>query len=428
MFPSVRGSRNVVSYAEHIKNAWMVDKIKTTNFIIYLLVNRSPLLIECMSWLLENDIESFEFMLEIMYSMKKWKIFFDILFEFRSKEVKDERVTKMNLKMMPILSRRISKDVIKKSKGMRISSISDFLPKERSKYDNDTHFIQNFMSVFSTNEGKKREIYRKTIYPLKKYANRTSRWEKKDRLKHLNGKDIQRSKYIGELYNIGANTETLLPHEIVKEYVDTPYEKSYKNVNIGIERQWKTLLSLCSETVKNAIVISDISESMRTGDRYTSPINISVGFGILLAEMNKSLFSRQLVILSKYPWTYNIPQDSLADKVRYLFKINHTMYNDVEATLDFVSFKLKNMYYSKNIPSFICIISDSDYKNVNFKKYQHLPRIVLWNVLSDAEPIVFERHLVRLSGSGLLPMKFLLNGVIFNPENIIEEIVKNPFI
>ncbi|MCK4968779.1 MAG: DUF2828 family protein [Candidatus Aenigmarchaeota archaeon] len=344
-------------------------------------------------WLFSVDKKYFAKFIDVYIYLQKWREMFALMDDF------PQYTATLAKKIEIIIAKNANNanDVndANDAKNAKVKNIFKYFPKERSSFDRRTHFIKYLCSGSIT-----RKYYRTKILPKRKLY---------ERPKNI----IRSSKNIN------------IPSDIVKTYVELNEDNtSHHFRNEAIESQWNALLE--HYKIGNAIVVSDISANMRETNECFSPINISVGFGLLFAQLNNSMFANQLIISSKYTWIYHL-QGDLMSNVENLFKHNSTTYDDLMATLNFISEKIASNFRPMLKPSSICIITNKTYDDVNFAKFTNLPPIILWNVHSDKYPISFGRNVIKINGVSLIPIEILLSGCDFSIKNIMRLIVKYPF-
>ena len=228
------------------------------------------------------------------------------------------------------------------------------------------------------------------------------------------------------------NASQIFPHDLVKIYLS-----SYVNIDRVAEAQWNEIVTSVKKlgTFDKALVISDVSGSM-TG----TPMEVSIGLGILIANITKEPFNNCLLTFSENPIFHIIPKTaiSLKDKVDSVSKMGWGMTTNLTKVFDLILDRAINFKLKENdMPEKLYIISDmqfnqaSNNNQTNFEyintKYKNAgyerPKLIFWNVRSNTTqdfPVDSSTLDVALI-SGFSPsiLKSVLNGKDFTPYGIL---------
>ena len=166
-------------------------------------------------------------------------------------------------------------------------------------------------------------------------------------------------KYQAYLKNVADNKikmkiTGLLPHEIIKKYLDIKTKSHEMNkIDETLELEWKAFLNTFENKEFEAIIpIVDISGSMFNSSFQVKPIYVSIALGLLLAHINKDFLHNKVITFSKDPSFFTIEGETLSEK------INSIMSSPFGLNTDFI--KVANMIIENNLTSYKKIICFTD--------------------------------------------------------------------
>jgi hypothetical protein len=223
------------------------------------------------------------------------------------------------------------------------------------------------------------------------------------------------------------NSSVLYPHEIVSKFLNNYYIKGDEARTL--EAQWKALPNWLADNDKIILPICDVSGSMEG-----TPLEVSVGLGIYIAERNKGMFQNYFMTFSTNPKLQLLKGNTLQEKVSNLNNAEWNMNTNLQAAFDTIlTAGIRNKVDESEMPKVILIISDMEFdiatpSDTNYeaieKKYNasgyELPKIVFWNVnarTKNNSPVVKNTARTSLiSGFSASILKPLLsgNGVMYN--------------
>lgn len=223
------------------------------------------------------------------------------------------------------------------------------------------------------------------------------------------------------------NASVLYPYEIVRKVYH-----SYSDTS-AYEAMWQNLKNYRCDG--NAIVVTDVSGSM-TCDNYM-PISVAISLAIYFAERNHGAFKGQMITFSNRPEFFEIPEGSLAGKIRRVASAPWGGNTDLNRVFDIILSRcVANHVPAEDMPKTIYIVSDMEFDScANLTNYEKIkaqyaaagydcPNIVFWKVndhgstpvrfndkgvalVSGCSPSVFELAV----SEELDPVKFMLNAV-----------------
>ena len=223
------------------------------------------------------------------------------------------------------------------------------------------------------------------------------------------------------------NASVLYPYEIVRKVYH-----SYSDTS-AYEAMWQNLKNYRCDG--NAIVVTDVSGSM-TWDNYM-PISVAISLAIYFAERNHGAFKGQMITFSSRPEFFEIPEGSLASKIRRVASAPWGGNTDLNRVFDIMLSRcVANHVPAEDMPKTIYVVSDMEFDScANLTNYEKIkaqyaaagydcPNIVFWKVndhgstpvrfndkgvalVSGCSPSVFELAV----SEELDPVKFMLNAV-----------------
>lgn len=264
-----------------------------------------------------------------------------------------------------------------------------------------------------------------------------------------------------------VNGKCIMPHELVRKYLDTNTMKKKKNIELNpiVEAQFKLLcedlkkkIEQRSEGASNesTIVVCDVSGSMYSGDKSTRPIDVSIALTILFSLCNEGYYHRKALTFSSRPSLVNIEGDTLFEMVNSLKHIEWGMTTNLVRTMNVLFDVVKGD--PENSPKRVIIITDGQFDKMSDTMYSttlekiqklyegyNIPEIVFWNVngkYSDFATDKDEDGIAMISGFSPDIIKYLTNdekGYVeidsdgeevkrkpLTPSEVVERIVNDP--
>jgi hypothetical protein len=219
----------------------------------------------------------------------------------------------------------------------------------------------------------------------------------------------------------------LLPHEIIKSYMDNrlTYDET-------IENEWNAFVNLFeNKEFEGIIPIVDVSGSMFDSTFKVKPIYVSLALGLLLSHINKDYLHNKVITFSNNPQFFNITGTSLCDRLKSLMRC------DFGLNTDFL--KVADLLIENNLVSYKKIIcftdmqfdksSDDDMKTIHEKfikkftdKNLNVPELIYWNLNGTYNNIPIDNTYQNTSIiSGFSEQ--LLNIILDNTDKITPEIL-----
>jgi hypothetical protein len=241
--------------------------------------------------------------------------------------------------------------------------------------------------------------------------------------------------YVESLSDPEANTKVnagaIFPHTCVAPFTIN-YWLRENNLTASekklLEEQWKALPDYMEGSeVKSILPLVDVSGSMYGPDE-SSPINVAIGLGMYLAERNKGSFKDVICTFSHNPDLFQIPEGSLAQKVRAVAKTKWGLNTDFNKVFSLIlDTAIRDNLDQEDLPSTVLVLSDMEFdccgsRKTNFESIKAMyaehgyamPKIVFWNIESRnrATPVRFnESGTALISGFSPAIMKSVLQGV-----------------
>ncbi len=319
--------------------------------------------------------------------------------------------------LISIMGKQLKKDHMKMSTSENVSLCAKWAPTENDSMDKNYNTVKNLCNVMSINKASYRKIY---TSPLRNYLKVTETlicrkdWEKInfDNVPYLAMKNLKKvfEKHTPQTWYKWKNksfskrkkrSQQTLPHDIIS--VIAVKGRS----DIVCQSKWEEIEEYARTTgvFSHTLIIVDVSMSMKewkNSKKYNftfTPLDISIGFGILAAASNsmRGDFSNSIVTFSNRPSFVKLSSKDLYE--RYLTLKNSNWAGKIDLTVIFslILEKSQNkLLVAKDIPKRLLIISDMDFKkagctNVDFcsidLQYKNAgysrPTIVFWNICSD---------------------------------------------
>ena len=232
------------------------------------------------------------------------------------------------------------------------------------------------------------------------------------------------------------NASTLYPYDLVRLFLTDQYDGSET-----LDAQWAALPNYLPDDFGNAIVVADVSGSMKSSNYL--PLASSIGLAMYFSERNKGIFKNSFITFSEEPSIIKIQGRALGDKIRAIDKADWDMNTNLQAVFDLIlNTAVSNHLDISEMPTKIFIISDMEFDSAveggsNFtnidRKYRaagyHRPTLIFWNVnaTSTMAPVTkSESGVVLVSGQSPVIFKAVLNNQEITPYDSMMEILHNP--
>ncbi len=307
--------------------------------------------------------------------------------------------TPLEVDVLDLIKNQLDIDIQRYKNNLQISLLAKWLKSENAS-SKTTKFqakrIRNYLGLTSEN-------YRKLLSTLRNHINVTERlmstkqWDKIEYNK-IPGKCLTKHKkawlrndkirYVSFMSSakegkVTINTTNMYPYEVV-DYI------LYHDISVDeAEAYWKNIRDF-GRSDENAIVVADVSGSMAG-----TPLSVSIGLAIYIAERNTSIYKNKFITFSNIPRIQSVLGDTITEKVNNLNSADWDVNTNIEAVFDIIlKSDIDNNIPSEEMIKKIYIISDMEfdeassegaipfeviqdkYENANYK----LPKLVFWNV------------------------------------------------
>lgn len=232
---------------------------------------------------------------------------------------------------------------------------------------------------------------------------------------------------------VKINSSTLYPYDIVEKYL---YSRLSDEEKLVLEAQWRQLPNYVEERT-NAIVIADVSDSMRG-----RPMATSIGLALYFAEHNQGDYHNLFMTFSASPYIVNVKGETLEQKLRFIHSSKWGMDTNLEAAFDeILSLAIENKTLPEEMPKSIIVISDMEidywgyrdwtfYDQMRAKYIQagyEIPNVVFWNVNSRND--VFHADAKRkglqlVSGQSATIFKYLIKAIGKTPIEMMNDVIE----
>ncbi len=226
--------------------------------------------------------------------------------------------------------------------------------------------------------------------------------------------------------NSKVHADVLYPYEIIEKvrYARTDDEKKV------CEKYWDNQIDYFEGKKYNILPVIDTSASMTWGVGKVAPIDIAISLGLYCAERNKGDFYNHYISFSREAKLIEIKGDTLADKVRRIYRANLCQNTNIESVFDLVLETIEENNLDEDcLPNSIVIISDMEFdrgtcvknssktlmENIRAKWLAHgykMPNLVYWNVNARQKnmPEVGKDGISYVSGCSPSIFKSVLTG------------------
>lgn len=405
---------------------------------------------ESMKHLAVHDTDSFVKVLKHVPEFGSWK---DVV------ELLDVNSKKAKTAILDLIHEQISKDVVAYQDGKhQVSLIAKWLPSENASSKN-TKFkavvIRKHLGVTS-------KRYRKILSALRKEIGIV---ESKMSAKQFGEIDYSKvptqanlkyreafKRNDGERYSdfldsvvkgdSKINAGTLAPHQIVEKVMGDTYRfrSNLSDVDVKfLDEMWKAQTDHIGDNVSNALVMADVSGSM-TG----TPMHVSIGLGMYIAERNKGKFHNHFMTFSSDPSLVEVKGKNVVDKIKNMSQADWGMSTNLDKAMKkILSIAVKGNLPQEELPTQLIVISDmqfneavssgwySEGKSVtqetidSFREAGYLPpSIVFWNVNATTLPVTKnDKGVALVSGFQPAVMKQIMNAGELDPIGLMMDVI-----
>jgi hypothetical protein len=239
------------------------------------------------------------------------------------------------------------------------------------------------------------------------------------------------------------NAGTLSPHQIVEKVmgnswsIPTPSRFDSDTVKF-LDSMWKAQVDHIGDDVSNALVMADVSGSM-----HGTPMHVSIGLGMYIAERNKGRFHNHFMTFDSNPQLVQVQGKNVVEKI---INMAHAPWggstNLEKAMQKILDIAVGNGLSQEDLPSQLIIISDMQFNQATGSYYGEpksvtktmvdrftqagykIPDIVFWNVNATTLPVTKNDAGVALV-SGLQPavMKQIMSAGELDPIGLMMDVV-----
>ncbi len=311
--------------------------------------------------------------------------------------------------------RLVSKQLLKDKESENPSLLAKWMPSENAS----SHVTKRYAKIMREYFGVKPKQYRKLLSALRAKINLVEtkltekRYENIDYSK-LPSKagmiyraafyrnDEERYKAFLDSLSKGevkVNAGTLYPNDIVGRVFDGGYVSLWGGVNRNIPSQdvklfegmWQNLPDFIGENSENSLVMADVSGSMSG-----TPMNVSVGLAMYIAERNKGIYKDHFLTFTDEPSMVQIQGSNIVEKVRNITARVGYSTNIQKALQALLDVAVKNKLSNDEVVKKLYIISDMQFDDYSiggtsvhifeemkerFESHGYdFPNIVFWNV------------------------------------------------
>jgi len=237
------------------------------------------------------------------------------------------------------------------------------------------------------------------------------------------------------------NADTLYPQQLVHAIWHSSIDTSIA------ESLWNNMPDFVDGAEENAIAVVDTSGSM-----MGTPIEVSVGLGLYLAERAKGPYANQFITFSRRPTMQTIQGETIVDKLNGMRNADWDMNTDIEAVFKIIlDTAIDTEATQEEMLDKVYIISDMEFDNAVDVIYDEsipthddtlfntirgrfiatgykMPQIVFWNVDSRNNQFPMsmdDRGFLNVSGYSPSIFKNLVNNNIVSPHEFMMEILNS---
>jgi hypothetical protein len=235
----------------------------------------------------------------------------------------------------------------------------------------------------------------------------------------------------------------LFPHDMVKHYMGHHNSEADQ----VIEEQWKAYVKTIAElgTLKNTVVISDVSGSMSSNKGL--PMQVSVALGLLISSLTSGPFNGQIITFHETPTFFQIDQtQNLMNQVRTIMSAPWGGTTNFQGVFDLILKKgLTHKLKQEEMPQTVVVISDMQFDQASSRGYNYqtnfetlktkyaqsgyaMPKIVFWNVAGRTEDFPVTKDeigVTMVSGFSPCHLKYLTTNEVTTPMDAMMETINS---
>jgi hypothetical protein len=450
---------------EHLEKCWKTDPKKTVA-VIFNGRDRmngkkeKKVSNEAMQWLRSHKPQTYK--LNILNYVNKYGCWKDLLYIAYHMHNTGELYNNYELELF---ATQLQEDTSKLPDNTSVSLCAKWAPSENDRNDKRKHFAKKLASImYSKDDTKKMEKYRKCIVPLRKKINIieglmcSGKWDeiKFETVPGVASKRLlkafmkhQPERYQQYLQDVRSGEKEikvtgLLPHELVKFYIENDNKE-----NETIELQWRTLLDNVRKegTLNSCIAVADVSGSMFGASNGDIPAQVSIALSILTSLCCQGNFYKKVITFSANPTFLELPNESLYDCFNVLRNADYGLNTDfVKCCKSIIDYGKTHKIRDENMPKKLFVFTDMQfdaastnaddkmdtvYKHISklFKQNSYMPpKFIFWNLNSDTQqtfPVdVSVENTAMVSGFSEQLLKIFMKYDEFNPQFIVDEVLK----
>ena len=376
----------------------------------------------CFDWLVRNNPEKAIALTSLIPEYGSWKTFFGLTDSFR----KDPSVEK---KAISLVREKIIEDIATAEKFNKCSLMAKWMPSENTSSKN----TRRLATWWRNNFGISSKDYRKTLSKLRKCIDiveadmSSGNWSEIDYntvpskagmiyRKAFSRHDAERRQaWLDALKNgdpsAKINTSSLTVADMVHHYVSRFCNLGWRVKNIKedptIEAAWSKMVkeAQLGENVPDMLPIVDGSGSMYaqiSPNSEVMAIDVSIGLGLFLANINKGSWKGMLIEYGDNPQFFRVPTEaSLLEQVKIALKHDDCGSTNIEAVYDLI---LRTAIHD-HIPQ------DKIPQLVQFSDMEfNCAMVSLWRDDKNREQTLFENIHQKYTDAGyLLPKLYFWN-------------------
>lgn len=432
-----------------LEQAWKHDSLSTLKIIFYTRNCRGgkgerKVFYTALNWLLETHPDTLEKNFKHIPTFGTYK---DLSCLFG---------TKYEIKILRFIADTLKSDLNLSKENKPITLCAKWVPTEKSSLDRKYNIVNKLCSLLEVSKKQFRSQY---LTPLRTYMKVIEQKMCAQQWDEINYEQVpslamkkykkcftlhDRINYTNYLYQVSTgekkmNVARLMPHEIVKNY---DIFENYNTDDDAVNTQWDEFIRQTREkgTFQNSLAIVDVSRSMSG-----LPITVSVGLGLLIAELNTGSFHNKWMTFSKNPVLEELNGDTLADKINNMDKYNWSMNTDlIKAFKTILSHAKLFNTPQEQMPKTLFILSDMQFDkacgrpektnwNAINEEYQEAgyerPNIVFWNLNSKYMDFPVPDSSIPkcslVSGFSADLLELFYDGREMNARQLVEKAIRN---
>ena len=238
------------------------------------------------------------------------------------------------------------------------------------------------------------------------------------------------------------NAGTLAPHQIVEKVMGNSYcfRSHLSDVDVKfLDEMWKAQTDHIGDNVSNALVMADVSGSMSG-----TPMHVSIGLGMYIAERNKGKFHNHFMTFSSDPSLVEVKGKNVVDKIKNMSQADWGMSTNLDKAMKkILSIAVKGNLPQEELPTQLIVISDmqfneaissgwySEGKSVaqetidSFREAGYkVPDIVYWDVNATTLPVTKnDKGVALVSGFQPAVMKQIMNAGELDPIGLMMDVI-----